>query len=158
MIESLDALRAVGSTGSPLPASGFRWVQDGVGRQPGGVDMWGTDVVTGWLQRSRCSRDLYKLARPATDFGVLRRNVSARGVQLVATVTALPENAAADQYAQQAAQRIGVCVDRAAKSSAPSGPSASASAIPRSTVAVIACAAQAFISMSMIAAYGGTVR
>jgi acetoacetyl-CoA synthetase len=42
----LDALRAVGSTGSPLPASGFRWVQDGVGRQiPVVSASGGTDLV-----------------------------------------------------------------------------------------------------------------
>ncbi len=41
----LDAVRAVGSTGSPLPAAGFRWVAEGVGRQvpvmsiSGGTDM-----------------------------------------------------------------------------------------------------------------------
>jgi acetoacetyl-CoA synthetase len=46
----LDALRAVGSTGSPLPASGFRWVQDGVGRQiPVVSASGGTDVVTAFI-------------------------------------------------------------------------------------------------------------
>ena len=46
----LEALRAVGSTGSPLPASGFRWVQDGVGRQIPVVSMsGGTDVVTAFI-------------------------------------------------------------------------------------------------------------
>lgn len=46
----LSALRAVGSTGSPLPASGFRWVQDGVGRQiPVQSCSGGTDVVTAFI-------------------------------------------------------------------------------------------------------------
>ncbi len=43
----LEALRAVGATGSPLPASGFRWIQDGVGRPiPVVSASGGTDVVT----------------------------------------------------------------------------------------------------------------
>jgi acetoacetyl-CoA synthetase len=43
----LSALRSVGSTGSPLPASGFSWVQDAVGRQlPVQSCSGGTDVVT----------------------------------------------------------------------------------------------------------------
>ena len=46
----LTALRSVGSTGSPLPASGFRWVQDGVGRQiPVQSCSGGTDVVTAFI-------------------------------------------------------------------------------------------------------------
>jgi acetoacetyl-CoA synthetase len=46
----LEALRAVGSTGSPLPASGFRWVQEGVGRQIPVISMsGGTDVVTAFI-------------------------------------------------------------------------------------------------------------
>lgn len=46
----LEALRAVGSTGSPLPAAGFRWVQDGVGRQIPVVSVsGGTDVVTAFI-------------------------------------------------------------------------------------------------------------
>lgn len=46
----LEALRAVGSTGSPLPASGFRWVQDGVGREiPVQSCSGGTDVVTAFI-------------------------------------------------------------------------------------------------------------
>ena len=46
----LDALRAVGSTGSPLPASGFRWIQDGVGRPVPVMSMsGGTDVVTAFI-------------------------------------------------------------------------------------------------------------
>lgn len=46
----LASLRAVGSTGSPLPASGFRWVQDGVGRQiPVQSCSGGTDVVTAFI-------------------------------------------------------------------------------------------------------------
>ena len=47
---ALDALRAVGSTGSPLPASGFRWIQDGVGRPVPVMSMsGGTDVVTAFI-------------------------------------------------------------------------------------------------------------
>ncbi len=43
----LTALRAVGSTGSPLPASVFAWVQDAVGRAvPVQSCSGGTDVVT----------------------------------------------------------------------------------------------------------------
>ncbi|HEV7418846.1 MAG TPA: acetoacetate--CoA ligase [Mycobacterium sp.] len=46
----LEALRAVGSTGSPLPASGFRWIQDGVGRPIPVISMsGGTDVVTAFI-------------------------------------------------------------------------------------------------------------
>jgi acetoacetyl-CoA synthetase len=46
----LDALRAVGSTGSPLPASGFRWIQEGVGRGVPVMSMsGGTDVVTAFI-------------------------------------------------------------------------------------------------------------
>jgi acetoacetyl-CoA synthetase len=46
----LEKLRAVGSTGSPLPASGFRWVQDATGRQIPVVSMsGGTDVVTAFI-------------------------------------------------------------------------------------------------------------
>lgn len=46
----LDALRAVGSTGSPLPASGFRWVQEGLGRCVPVISMsGGTDVCTAFL-------------------------------------------------------------------------------------------------------------
>lgn len=46
----LHALRAVGSTGSPLPASGFRWVQEGVGRAiPVQSCSGGTDVVTAFI-------------------------------------------------------------------------------------------------------------
>lgn len=46
----LTALRGVGSTGSPLPASGFRWVQDGVGRPiPVQSCSGGTDVVTAFI-------------------------------------------------------------------------------------------------------------
>ncbi|OBG76673.1 MULTISPECIES: acetoacetate--CoA ligase [unclassified Mycobacterium] len=46
----LDALRAVGSTGSPLPASGFRWVQEGLGRSVPVISMsGGTDVCTAFL-------------------------------------------------------------------------------------------------------------
>jgi acetoacetyl-CoA synthetase len=46
----LEALRSVGSTGSPLPASGFRWIQDGVGRQlPVQSCSGGTDVVTAFI-------------------------------------------------------------------------------------------------------------
>lgn len=46
----LDAVRAVGSTGSPLPASGFRWVQQGLGRPVAVVSMsGGTDVCTAFI-------------------------------------------------------------------------------------------------------------
>jgi acetoacetyl-CoA synthetase len=47
----LSALRAIGSTGSPLPVSGFRWVYEHVKR-----DLWlnsiagGTDVCTAFVQ------------------------------------------------------------------------------------------------------------
>ncbi|WP_082943915.1 acetoacetate--CoA ligase [Mycobacterium sp. 1274761.0] len=46
----LDSVRAIGSTGSPLPASGFRWIQDGVGRPVPVISMsGGTDVVTAFI-------------------------------------------------------------------------------------------------------------
>jgi acetoacetyl-CoA synthetase len=46
----LEAIRAVGSTGSPLPASGFRWLQEGIGRPVPVVSMsGGTDVVTAFI-------------------------------------------------------------------------------------------------------------
>ncbi|KAA0086757.1 acetoacetate--CoA ligase [Mycolicibacterium sp. P9-64] len=46
----LEALRAVGSTGSPLPASGFRWIQEGVSRPVPVISMsGGTDVVTAFI-------------------------------------------------------------------------------------------------------------
>jgi acetoacetyl-CoA synthetase len=46
----LDALRAVGSTGSPLPASGFRWLQEGIGRPVPVISIsGGTDVVTAFI-------------------------------------------------------------------------------------------------------------
>ncbi|OBF59304.1 acetoacetate-CoA ligase [Mycobacterium sp. 852002-50816_SCH5313054-b] len=46
----LDGLRAVGSTGSPLPASGFRWVQEGLGRAVPVISMsGGTDVCTAFI-------------------------------------------------------------------------------------------------------------
>ena len=46
----LGALRAVGSTGSPLPASGFRWLQQGIGRAVPVISMsGGTDVVTAFI-------------------------------------------------------------------------------------------------------------
>src|SRR3984885_9773988 len=46
----LDALRAVGSTGSPLPASGFRWVQEGLGRSVPVISIsGGTDVCTAFI-------------------------------------------------------------------------------------------------------------
>ena len=46
----LAAVRAVGSTGSPLPASGFRWVQEGLGRSVPVVSMsGGTDVCTAFI-------------------------------------------------------------------------------------------------------------
>ena len=47
---ALDTLRAVGATGSPLPASGFRWIQEGVGRQiPVVSASGGTDLVTAFV-------------------------------------------------------------------------------------------------------------
>ncbi len=47
---ALAALRAVGSTGSPLPASGFRWLQEGLGRPVPVISMsGGTDVVTAFV-------------------------------------------------------------------------------------------------------------
>jgi len=46
----LEAVRAVGSTGSPLPASGFRWVQEGLGRPVPVVSLsGGTDVCTAFI-------------------------------------------------------------------------------------------------------------
>ncbi len=49
-IYPLAALRAVGSTGSPLPASGFRWIQEEVGRPIPVISMsGGTDVVTAFI-------------------------------------------------------------------------------------------------------------
>jgi len=46
----IEALRAVGSTGSPLPASGFRWLQQGIGRSVPVISMsGGTDVVTAFI-------------------------------------------------------------------------------------------------------------
>jgi len=46
----LEALRAVGSTGSPLPAAGFRWVQEGLGRSVPVVSLsGGTDVCTAFI-------------------------------------------------------------------------------------------------------------
>ncbi|MEB3984029.1 acetoacetate--CoA ligase [Mycobacterium sp. 663a-19] len=46
----LEGLRAVGSTGSPLPASGFRWVHEGLGRAVPVISMsGGTDVCTAFL-------------------------------------------------------------------------------------------------------------
>ena len=46
----LEAVRAVGSTGSPLPASGFRWVHEGLGRPVPVVSLsGGTDVCTAFI-------------------------------------------------------------------------------------------------------------
>lgn len=46
----LEAVRAVGSTGSPLPASGYRWIQEGLGRSVPVVSAsGGTDVVTAFI-------------------------------------------------------------------------------------------------------------
>ena len=46
----LDAVRAVGSTGSPLPAFGFRWVQEGLGRPVPVTSMsGGTDVCSAFI-------------------------------------------------------------------------------------------------------------
>lgn len=47
---ALDGVRAVGSTGSPLPASGYRWIQQGLGRSIPVVSCsGGTDVVTAFI-------------------------------------------------------------------------------------------------------------
>jgi acetoacetyl-CoA synthetase len=47
---ALQGLRAVGSTGSPLPASGFRWVHEGLGRSVPVISMsGGTDVCTAFI-------------------------------------------------------------------------------------------------------------
>jgi acetoacetyl-CoA synthetase len=46
----LDGLRTVGSTGSPLPASAFRWVQEGLARRVPVISMsGGTDVCTAFI-------------------------------------------------------------------------------------------------------------
>jgi acetoacetyl-CoA synthetase len=46
----LSALRGVGSTGAPLPATGFRWVHDAVSDSiPVGSLSGGTDLCTGFL-------------------------------------------------------------------------------------------------------------
>jgi acetoacetyl-CoA synthetase len=46
----LDGLRMVGSTGSPLPASAFGWVQEGLGRRVPVISMsGGTDVCTAFI-------------------------------------------------------------------------------------------------------------
>jgi acetoacetyl-CoA synthetase len=46
----LGAVRAVGSTGSPLPSSGFRWVQEGLGRPVPVISLsGGTDVCTAFI-------------------------------------------------------------------------------------------------------------
>ena len=46
----LQALRGIGSTGAPLPATGFRWVRDAVsGAIPVGSLSGGTDLCTGFL-------------------------------------------------------------------------------------------------------------
>ena len=46
----LEGLRAVGSTGSPLPASAFRWVQEGLGRPVPVISLsGGTDVCTAFI-------------------------------------------------------------------------------------------------------------
>jgi len=46
----LEGLRTVGSTGSPLPASAFRWVQEGLGRRVPVISMsGGTDVCTAFI-------------------------------------------------------------------------------------------------------------
>ncbi|MBB3677657.1 acetoacetate--CoA ligase [Modestobacter versicolor] len=49
----LSALRAIGSTGSPLPASAYRWVHDAVAPDvPLGSLSGGTDVATGFIGSS----------------------------------------------------------------------------------------------------------
>jgi acetoacetyl-CoA synthetase len=46
----LEGLRTVGSTGSPLPASAFGWVQEGLGRRVPVISMsGGTDVCTAFI-------------------------------------------------------------------------------------------------------------
>jgi len=49
----LSRLRGIGSTGSPLPPEGFRWVYDAVAAEPGdlllGSYSGGTDVCTGFV-------------------------------------------------------------------------------------------------------------
>jgi acetoacetyl-CoA synthetase len=46
----LERVRAAGSTGSPLPASGYRWIQQGLGRAiPIVSASGGTDVVTAFI-------------------------------------------------------------------------------------------------------------
>src|SRR3984957_17236181 len=46
----LDAVRAVGSTGSPLPGSAFRWVQEALGRRVPVISFsGGTDVCTAFI-------------------------------------------------------------------------------------------------------------
>ncbi len=45
----LGAVRAVGSTGAPLPAEGFRWVADAVGDVPVHSISGGTDVCTAFV-------------------------------------------------------------------------------------------------------------
>lgn len=52
----LSALRAVGSTGSPLPPAGFRWIADHVAPEPGAVMVasisGGTDVCSSFVGAS----------------------------------------------------------------------------------------------------------
>jgi acetoacetyl-CoA synthetase len=49
----LSALRGIGSTGSPLPPEGFRWVYQELGTRPGGLILGsysgGTDLCTGFV-------------------------------------------------------------------------------------------------------------
>ena len=49
----LSALKGVGSTGSPLPPEGFRWVYDELGTRPSGLILGsfsgGTDLCTGFV-------------------------------------------------------------------------------------------------------------
>ncbi len=46
----LGSVRTVGSTGSPLPASAFRWVQEGLGKRVPVISMsGGTDVCTAFI-------------------------------------------------------------------------------------------------------------
>ncbi|MFK8026407.1 MAG: acetoacetate--CoA ligase [Ilumatobacter sp.] len=46
---ALSGLRAVGSTGAPLPAAGFRWVVDSVGEIPVASISGGTDVCSAFV-------------------------------------------------------------------------------------------------------------
>ncbi len=83
--------------------------------------------------------------------GVATKSVSQRG-EVVAALTTPTENAAGYQRPQQATDRVGVGVDRGRQlvgRNTPLGPLASASAMPRSAAAVIACAAHISTTISI---------